>query len=93
MGDTSNSISPETLISLLGTREAPLLFDVRRAEVYADAPDAIPSAVWRDHQASALWGRDLPKDREIVVYCVHGHEVSQGAAGGRVTPKPKPGAD
>jgi hypothetical protein len=26
------------------------------------------------------WGGDLPRGRPVVVYCVHGHEVSQGAA-------------
>ena len=80
MGDTANSISPETLSSRIGTHEAPLVFDVRRAEIYAEAPDVIPSAVWRDPRNCGTWGRDLPKDREIAVYCVHGHEVSQGAA-------------
>src|SRR5690606_16830576 len=26
------------------------------------------------------WGRELPPGRPVVVYCVHGHEVSQDAA-------------
>jgi len=25
--------------------------------------------------AAATWARDVPKDKEIAVYCVYGHEV------------------
>ena len=35
-----------------------------------------PAAEWRDHE----WSADLP-DGVVIVYCVHGREVSQGAAG------------
>ncbi len=85
MGDTPNSISPNAisareLIARIGTRDCPAIFDVCRAAYCAQAQDVIPTAKWRDHMAAATWGQDLPKDREVVVYCVHGHNVSQLAA-------------
>jgi len=74
------SFNSARLASLLGGANAPLVVDVRKAPAYdADSrliagairlsPDDVPGAV------SAL-----PLDRAIVVYCVHGHEVSQNAA-------------
>jgi len=80
MGDSITSISPNDLIALIGTRDCPPIFDVRRAKVYAEAADVIPTAKWRDHMAAAAWGRALPGGGEVVVYCVHGHQISQSAA-------------
>ena len=40
----------------------------------------IPTARWRDHKAAAEWGCALPPGREAVVYCAHGHQVSEAAA-------------
>ena len=34
---------------------------------------------FRSHEEVAVWARDLPSAPRIVVYCVHGHEVSQNA--------------
>jgi Fe-Mn family superoxide dismutase len=28
----------------------------------------------------ASWARDVPRDKEIVVYCIHGHEVGRATA-------------
>jgi hypothetical protein len=39
----------------------------------------IAGAVRRDPEAIQNW-QELPAGRAVVVYCVHGHEVSQGAA-------------
>ena len=80
MGDNHTTISPQDLISRVGTRDCPIIFDVRRAEVFAEAPDLLPTAKWRDHLRAQDWGAALPPDRDIVVYCVHGHNVSHGAA-------------
>ena len=35
---------------------------------------------WRDPSEVSTWAAELPKNSPIVVYCVHGHEVSQGVA-------------
>lgn len=57
-----------------------LLFDVRRAAVYAQAEACIPGAAWRDPARVGEWGGTLPRDRPVVVYCVHGHEVGRSTA-------------
>jgi Fe-Mn family superoxide dismutase len=57
-----------------------LLLDVRRASTFGQADSMIPGATWRDPARVAEWAGLLPRDRDIVVYCVHGHEVSQATA-------------
>lgn len=56
-----------------------LVLDVRRAGVFEQARTMIPDARWCDPAAVAAWATELPAGRELVVYCVYGHEV------GRVT--------
>lgn len=56
-----------------------LIFDVRRAGVFENARTMIPGSRWCDPADVATWAADLPADRELLVYCVYGHEV------GRVT--------
>jgi rhodanese-related sulfurtransferase len=84
MGDSSTlspiAVSPDALIPSIGTADCPVLFDVRRRDVY-DADDGIlPTATWHDHAAARDWGAVLDPARRYVAYCVHGHQVSQSAA-------------
>jgi len=84
MGDSSTlspiAISPDTLIPSIGTAESPVFFDVRRREVYDADASVIPTAAWRNHATARDWGAALDPEMRYVVYCVHGHQVSQGAA-------------
>jgi Fe-Mn family superoxide dismutase len=57
-----------------------LLLDVRRAGVYEQAVTMIPGARWCDPASVGQWARDLPRDREVIVYCVYGHEVGRATA-------------
>ncbi len=57
-----------------------LMLDVRRAGVFENATAMIPGASWRDPGAVSTWATELPKDREVVVYCVYGHEVGRSTA-------------
>jgi Fe-Mn family superoxide dismutase len=57
-------------------RDAQVL-DVRRAGMFQKAEAILPGAEWRDPATVRAWADDLPKDREIVVYCVYGHEVGR----------------
>ena len=50
-----------------------LVLDVRRAGVYEQARTMIPGAS-RTRPQVEVWSRELPADRELVVYCVYGHE-------------------
>ena len=56
------------------------LVDVRRAGVFEKAEARIPGARWCDPAAVDTWARDVPSDKEIVVYCVYGHEVGRATA-------------
>ena len=57
-----------------------LLLDVRRAGVYEQARATIPGADWRDPAAVDAWAGGLPAGREVIVYCVYGHEVGRATA-------------
>jgi Fe-Mn family superoxide dismutase len=57
-----------------------LLLDVRRAGVFEQARTMIPGARWCDPALVSDWAAEQPADREVVVYCVHGHEISRATA-------------
>lgn len=57
-----------------------LVLDVRRAAVFNDAPSRLAGAAWRDPASVDRWAADLSSDREVVVYCVYGHEVGRATA-------------
>ena len=57
-----------------------LLLDVRRAGVFEKAAVQLPGARWCDPGTVASWAATLPTDREVVVYCVYGHEVGRATA-------------
>jgi rhodanese-related sulfurtransferase len=64
----------------MGTASTPMIIDVRRPEVFAKADGLIVSAFHCPPDEVEHWRKDLPGGRQVVVYCVHGHQVSQGAA-------------
>jgi rhodanese-related sulfurtransferase len=74
------SITAMQLKSRLSGGEAPLLIDVRREPAFRAAADMAAGALRRDPAAVAAWAKTLPRAGSVVVYCVHGHEVSQNAA-------------
>ncbi len=74
------SITPQELKAELAGARPPLVIDVRRTPAYRGATETIAGALRRDPAAVTDWSRALPRAREVVVYCVHGHEVSQHAA-------------
>jgi rhodanese-related sulfurtransferase len=64
-----NTISPNELV-----------LDVRRAAAFRESGEMIAGALRRDPEGVDEWARSLPRAASVVVYCVHGHEVSQGVA-------------
>jgi rhodanese-related sulfurtransferase len=78
--DGHNSISPQAMYALIGTASSPIVLDVRRNAAF-DADDRmLVSALRRAPEEVGKWWRDVPPGRPVVVYCVHGHEVSQQVA-------------
>jgi len=76
-----SSVSTTELGNLLQSAQPPVVVDVRKKPAFEKDPDTLPGATWHNHEEVATWAKTLPRDRRIVVYCVHGHEVSQNACG------------
>jgi len=74
------SISAAELQESFRSRSSTLVIDVRKSERWRQSPYAIKGALRRDPAKVDLWKSTLPRAAEVVVYCVHGHEVSQGVA-------------
>ena len=73
-------ISVDELKELLDANAVPAVIDVRKPAAFEADTTMLPTAQWRDHTKVGSWMAELDPDKPIVVYCVHGHEVSQGAA-------------
>jgi Fe-Mn family superoxide dismutase len=70
-------LSPEALMSLLKTSSRPVVIDVRKRPAFEADSAMLAGAVWRDPHAVDHWSAYLPPGCPVVVYCVHGHEVSR----------------
>ena len=73
-----NSISATELKSVLDGSSPPVVVDVRKEAAFAESGLVLPSAIWVPPQ-DIREAADGLAGRIVVVYCVHGHEVSQGA--------------
>lgn len=67
------TIKPKDLASRLA---ATLVLDVRRQANYSVSSEAVPGSSWHDPEQLDAWIGELPKDRELVIYCVRGGSVS-----------------
>ena len=55
------------------------LIDVRKEPARLSSGREIDGSIREEHDRVAAWGPALV-GQDVIVYCVHGHEVSQGAA-------------
>jgi rhodanese-related sulfurtransferase len=74
------SISAPDLYRRLGTPTSPLLIDVRRGPAFEADEWMIVGALRRPPEEIERWGREIPAEQPVVVYCAQGHEVGQDAA-------------
>ena len=74
------SITSAELKNKLSERKKLCVLDVRRKDDYEKMPVTIEGAVWHDPEKVEEWSKALPKDQELVVYCVRGGSVSQSVA-------------
>ena len=74
------SVTATELSAALKGPYPPLVIDVRRTKAFVDAADMCAGALRRDPETASSWANALPATADIVLYCVHGHEVSQNAA-------------
>jgi rhodanese-related sulfurtransferase len=52
------------------------ILDVRRADDRNASSEQLAGANWQDPTQISAWADSLPKDQEIVLYCVRGGAVS-----------------
>lgn len=52
------------------------LIDVRRKADLETDTSTLPGATWHDPEQIETWAAQLPKDKEVVLYCVRGGSVS-----------------
>lgn len=52
------------------------IIDVRRKADLETDTSKLPGAIWHDPEQIETWAVQLPKDKEIVLYCVRGGSVS-----------------
>jgi rhodanese-related sulfurtransferase len=76
----ASSITAVELRQALQSSAPPIVIDVRRDTRFLEAVDVLRGALRRDPARVADWAGTLPRASPVVVYCVHGHEVSQQAA-------------
>ena len=79
-GQQQHAISPQDLFATLGGPAQPAVIDVRRGPAFDTDDSMIAGATRRTPEDIGRWSAGLTKNKAIVVYCVHGHEVSQNAA-------------
>jgi rhodanese-related sulfurtransferase len=78
--DPAHACSATDLAAQNHANDASLLIDVRKHGAFIDASSTLPGALRRDPLQLDAWVNTLPAARAVCVYCVHGHEVSQGVA-------------
>lgn len=66
------SISPQSLKNLTDWH----ILDVRRQSDLDASSEQLPGATWHDPEQVTEWMLRLPKDKNIVLYCVRGGSIS-----------------
>ncbi len=56
------------------------VIDVRRRAAFEQSTIMLAHATWRDPEQVSAWAGELTAGQEVIVYCVHGHEVGRNTA-------------
>lgn len=73
----AESMSVQELQKILKEKRKISILDVRRKNDCEASPQKIENASWYDPEKIDEWINEIPKDREVIVYCVKGGSVSQ----------------
>lgn len=71
--NVDRTIKPENLKAALADKH---LIDVRRKADLEASSETLRGAVWHDPEKLSAWADTLPRDQDIVLYCVRGGSVS-----------------
>ncbi len=72
----SRTITPQALKEHVDKEKNILVLDVRRNADYEADREMIPGAVRHNPEQVDQWVQEIPKDKDIVVYCIRGGSVS-----------------
>lgn len=72
------SIPVSELVSWCEKQTDFLLLDVRREQAVAASGVQIENAQWKNPALWLDWKDSISSLKPVVVYCAHGHEISQG---------------
>ena len=67
------TIKPEDFKAVAGSVT---VLDVRRKEDLAASGESVPGAQWKDPTQIDQWIDAVPRDQDVVIYCVRGGSVS-----------------
>lgn len=74
------AISASELAEATKSGPLPQLIDVRAKAAFESSPRMMVGAMWRNPEEIDAWLTELDIALPVVVYCVHGRQVSQGCA-------------
>jgi rhodanese-related sulfurtransferase len=72
----SRTITPQALKERIEKEKNILVLDVRRDADYEADREMIPGAVRHNPEQVEQWAQEIPKDKDVVVYCIRGGSVS-----------------
>ena len=67
------TIKPENFKNII---DSAMVLDVRRKADRETSTDVVPGSSWKDPEQIDQWVGTLPKDQDVVIYCVRGGGVS-----------------
>ena len=67
------TIKPEDFKAIA---DSAMVLDVRRKVDIEASTDTVPGASWKDPEQIDQWIGELPKNHDVVIYCVRGGGVS-----------------
>lgn len=73
-------ISIDGLAAELQGAQPVVLLDVRREQARVVSGLQIPGAIWRNPAFWLDWKDEFLTTPRVLLYCAHGHEISQGLA-------------
>lgn len=72
----SRTITPQAFKERMAKDKDILVLDVRRNADYVADKKMIPGAIRQNPEQVEAWVQEIPKDKDVVVYCIRGGSVS-----------------
>jgi rhodanese-related sulfurtransferase len=70
------TIKSEELKEQIASGKDVIVLDVRRKSDYDADKNTLPNATWHDPEKVDEWSKELPRGKDIVIYCARGGSVS-----------------